>query len=242
MLSRSPSQCEPFETSFGPGDVSSDVSSPFLAISPPGSYSTADNELQLYLTKPQGKVSTENGVNDMLGQGATVNSTSTFLYGRVSYTVAAPVVSGVVTAAILIADQGDEVDVELLGGDPSHWQTNVYAPNPEDKEPLWGVFGEIENYSKGDTIQQSHEYTVDWNAERIVWSVDSQEVRTIAKGETQKNGALHFPSHPVRLSLGIWDASSPTGTAEWAKGPIDWSTAPARITATFTKVVLECPY
>lgn len=57
-----------------------------------------------------------------------------------------------------------------------------------------------------------------------------------------KNGALHFPSHPTRISLGIWDASSPAGTAAWAKGPIDWSTAPSRISATFSKVSLECPY
>jgi len=60
--------------------------------------------------------------------------------------------------------------------------------------------------------------------------------------QTQKNGALHFPSHPTRIQLGIWDASSPAGTAEWAKGPIDWSTAPARMTAYFKSVTVECPY
>ena len=82
-----------------------------------------------------------------------------------------------------IADQGDEVDVELLGGDPAHWQTNVYAPSPRDKGPLWGVFGEIEDYPTG-SVKQNHEYTVDWNAERIVWSVDGQTVRTVTKGKS----------------------------------------------------------
>jgi len=242
VLTRSVSQCEPFQSSFASGDVSGNSGAPFLALSPSGSYSTVGHQLQLYLERPQGKVTTEDGVNDKLGEGATVNSTFTFLYGRATFTIAAPVVPGAVTAAILIADQGDEVDVELLGGDSSHWQTNVYAPNPKDKAPLWGVFGEIEDYPADGDVQQSHDYTVDWNADRIVWSVDGQQVRTITKAGTGKDGALHFPSHPTRLSLGIWDASSPIGTAEWAKGPIDWSTVPARITATFTKVVLECPY
>lgn len=82
-----------------------------------------------------------------------------------------------------VADQGDEVDVELLGGDPAHWQTNVYAPSPRDKGPLWGVFGEIEDYPTG-SVKQDHKYTVDWNAERIVWSVDGQAVRTVTKSES----------------------------------------------------------
>ena len=97
-----PSQCKPFEGTFAPGDVSGSPGTPFLALSPSGSYSTAQNDLQLYLTKPSGKIATVDGVNSLVGEGATVNSTFTFLYGRVTYTLAAPVVPGVVTAAILI--------------------------------------------------------------------------------------------------------------------------------------------
>lgn len=198
LVLSSRSQCQPFETTFAPGVVSASPGTPFLALSPPDSYSTDAHNLQLYLTKPSGTVTTTDGVNNVVGEGATVNSTFTFLHGRITYTLAAPVVPGVVTAAIFIgtliisfrllltssdvADEGDEVDVELLGGDPSHWQTNVYAPSPSDNGPLWGVFGEIEGFSSG-TIKQSREYTVDWNAERIMWSVDGQAVRTVTKGQ-----------------------------------------------------------
>lgn len=101
-LSSRYSQCEPFQTSFAPGVVSASPGTPFLALSPPGSYSTDAHDLQLYLTKPSGTVTTTDGVNNVVGEGATVNSTFTFLYGRVTYTLAAPVVPGVVTAAILI--------------------------------------------------------------------------------------------------------------------------------------------
>ena len=77
------------------------------------------------------------------------------------------------------ADEHDEIDVELLGGDPKHWQTNVYAPRPDDTQPLWGVFGEIENVGSGSTVSEFHNYTIDWSFDRIEWSVDGRAVRTL---------------------------------------------------------------
>ena len=56
-----------------------------------------------------------------------------------------------------------------------------------------------------------------------------------------KNGELHFPSHAARIQLGIWDASTPIGTAAWAKGPIDWEKAPEKIIAAVRDVKVECP-
>ncbi|KAJ7043573.1 hypothetical protein C8F04DRAFT_944046, partial [Mycena alexandri] len=50
----------------------------------------------------------------------------------------------------------------------------------------------------------------------------------------------HYPTHTMRLQLGIWDARGFPGTAKWAKGPIDRSRAPDRITATFRGVRVEC--
>lgn len=58
--------------------------------------------------------------------------------------------------------------------------------------------------------------------------------------QTRKNGVLHFPSHPARIQLGIWDASSPAGTAEWGKGPIRWDEAPARMAAVVRSVRVDC--
>ena len=43
-------------------------------------------------------------------------------YGKFSFEVQCPVVPGVVVAATLIAHGGDEIDIEMLGGDPRHWQ------------------------------------------------------------------------------------------------------------------------
>lgn len=156
------------------------------------------------------------------------------------------------------ADQHDEIDVEILGGDPSHWQSNIFTTSPKDQQPLWGVFGEIEDFPKKTKIDQTHTYTIDWNEDRIIWSVDGSTTRTIHKcqsqslsfyveklschpAETKINGTYHYPSHAARIQLGIWDASNPAGTSEWANGPINWKTAPSKMAATFTSITVECP-
>ena len=81
------------------------------------------------------------------------------------------------------ADQHDEIDVELLGGDPAHWQTNVFTSSPKNQQPLWGVFGAVENFPSSSNanadIEIFHNYTVDWNQDRIFWSVDGHTVRTL---------------------------------------------------------------
>jgi beta-glucanase (GH16 family) len=138
-------------------------------------------------------------------------------------------------------------------------KTNIFAPQPHETEPLYGVFGGLEGFhSSLDSIHSLHTYTVDWNSERIIWSVDGRHARTVQKckcinldsifrdftkppkAETKKNGVLHYPSHPMRIQLGIWDASAPEGTSEWGKGPIDWSKVPSQMLALFKSVRLEC--
>lgn len=80
------------------------------------------------------------------------------------------------------AEESDEIDIELVGGDPTSWQTNIFAPAPQDKEPLWGVFGTIEDLLHPSKIDEFHKYMIDWNEERIIWSVDGKVVRTLKKG------------------------------------------------------------
>lgn len=60
--------------------------------------------------------------------------------------------------------------------------------------------------------------------------------------DTREHGFLHYPSHATRLQFGIWDASAPSGTSEWARGPIDWTNASARMSAVFESIEVECPY
>ncbi|KAI0085831.1 glycosyl hydrolases family 16-domain-containing protein [Irpex rosettiformis] len=234
---RSSGQCAPFHSAFQHSDISSNsfTSTPFVAVSPRGSYNVGSNGLELYLEKPNKPVKMKDGVNDFVAEGATVNSTFSVLYGKISFELSAPTVPGVVTAAIMLADQHDEIDIELLGGDTTHWQSNIFTTSPK----IRSLSGSL---PKKTDIESTHTYTIDWNEDRIVWSVDESAVRTLRKSETKINGSHHFPSHPARIQLGIWDASNPAGTAEWARGPIEWSKSPHKMAATFKSVTVECPY
>lgn len=76
------SQCTPFKSAFGPGSVGSKGSSdsePFVAVSPDGSWALGEGGLELYMERPKGDVKTEGGINDVVADGATVNSTFTML-------------------------------------------------------------------------------------------------------------------------------------------------------------------
>lgn len=80
--SRSSQQCTPFKTTFTPGSVASKGSSssePFVAVSPDGSWALGDEGLELYMERPKGGVKSGGGVNDVVADGATVNSTFTML-------------------------------------------------------------------------------------------------------------------------------------------------------------------
>lgn len=54
--------------------------------------------------------------NKYEGRGPTFNASTYMRYGRVSATVKSASVGGAITAVILLADGGDEIDFELLGG------------------------------------------------------------------------------------------------------------------------------
>lgn len=202
--------------------------------------------VNLVLNPPSGAVSLTDGgkTNDKLGDGATLNSTFSFLYGKISMTVAATQVPGSVTALVLFGTTtADEIDTEILGGDPTHWQTNVFRPAPGETEPLYGIFGGVHSYANGGTTGGLHTYVIDWSPERIIWSVDGTPVRTLTPDQTLHNGQRHYPSAQSRVQVGVWDASSPVGTSDWANGPIPWSKRQKQpITAFIKSMKLECPY
>ncbi|KAK0203025.1 glycoside hydrolase family 16 protein [Desarmillaria ectypa] len=231
--------CKSFHTTFPSGSVSNTGSdSLFIALSPQETYETGDNGLSMYLLRPEGTVKTAGNVNDKTGKGATINSTELCVHGKLSFEVSAPTVPGVVTAIILIgSDSLDEIDVELLGGDPTHWSTNVFVFLPGEKEPMYNKYDSTERVSDSDgNIAQKHTYFIDYNLERIIWGIDGRVVRTLKKEQAGER----YPSHCLRIQFGIWDASGQKGTSEWAKGPIDWGTQHERIPAHVHSMTLEC--
>ena len=85
------------------------------------------------------------------------------------------------------AQERDEIDIELVGGRPGQWQTNTFAPAPGETKPLYSTFSSLEDYPgshghRSSAIAETHAYIIDWSPERIVWSVDGSEVRTLRAG------------------------------------------------------------
>lgn len=76
-------------------------------------------------------------------------------------------------------------------------------------------------------IADYHTYAVDWTSERIIWSIDGAEVRTLNYADAL-NGE-NYPQTPMMIKIGIWaggDSDNGEGTIEWAGGLTDYSEAP----------------
>ncbi|KAI8641435.1 concanavalin A-like lectin/glucanase domain-containing protein [Parasitella parasitica] len=174
--------------------------------------------------------------NEIGGRGPTLNATSYMRYGKVSATMRSAGTGGAVTAFILMADGGDEIDFEFLGGDKDQVQSNYFW----GKSKEYNVNGGIHKVEGGPIATTFHKYSIDWKPDRIEWLVDDKVVRTRIKAETcDTTGVCKFPSQPARVQFGLWDGSIESGTAEWSKGPIDWS-APQSIQAFIKSVQIEC--
>ncbi|KAL1696653.1 glycoside hydrolase family 16 protein [Schizophyllum commune] len=235
-LPRAESGCRPSHT-----DFTSSLSDLYTIVE--GDHAITHKGLEMFLERPHGEVKMDRktATNDVVGTGTTVNSTYELSHGKVTWEVSAPAVSGVVTAVILVGTKTPgEIDVELLGGDPAHWQTNVFAPTAQDPRPLFGTFSSVEDVPGPEGIPAFHKYSIDWNDERIIWAVDGKDVRTLERAKARKDGFEHYPTGELRVQLGIWDASSPAGTSEWARGPIEWQKTASRISAYVRSVEVEC--
>ncbi|KAI8967873.1 concanavalin A-like lectin/glucanase domain-containing protein [Mycotypha africana] len=170
------------------------------------------------------------------GRGPTLNATDYIRFGKISATVRSAGAGGSVTAFILLADGGDEIDFEFLGGDVRTVQTNYFwGPSKE-----FTVNGGFHTVAGGDVDKEFHKYTIDWKPDSIEWLVDDKLIRTKMRKDTcDSAGLCKFPSEPARIQFGLWDGSIEPGTAEWSRGPIDWS-EPHNVTAYLRDVKVEC--
>lgn len=78
-----------------------------------------------------------------------------------------------------------------------------------------------------DTQVNVHTYTIDWTPDKVTWSIDGNEMRTLNRDDTWNatTGSYHFPQTPSRVQLSLWPAglsSNGEGTIDWAGGLVDW--------------------
>lgn len=133
------------------------------------------------------------------------------MFGKVEVVMQAAEGQGIVSSFYLQSDDLDEIDIELLGGDDTQFQSNFF------------VKGNTATYDRGEfhtvspnPLENFHTYTIDWSKDSLLWSLDGKTVRTVLPSNPQG-----YPQSPMYIMGGIWaggDASNDPGTIEWAGG------------------------
>jgi len=136
-------------------------------------------------------------------------------YGRYEVRMKAAAGSGLVSSFFTYSDPyarpgvpWDEIDIEILGKNPTKMQTNYFTS---------GVGGHESTIDLGfDASAAFHTYAIEWSSARIAWYVDGL-LRHVEEGA---RGPL--PSTPGRVMMNLWagrGVDSWLGTFQYA-GPV----------------------
>jgi hypothetical protein len=173
-----------------------------------------------------GKLLVLNPNKDYTFYGCELTGKQQFKYGRFEAKMKMAAISGTVSSMFLYYDNSyqngeepwNEIDIEILGKDPTKWQSNIITRegNPSIKKNTTSEVIHPFNY---DATNEFHLYAIIWTPEYIAWEVDSVEVRRdtlgMSRGANADGDQVKFMTEQQTLRFNLWASKTPSWTGKF---------------------------
>ena len=151
--------------------------------------------------------------------GAELTGLEKFKYGRFEARMKMAATSGTVSSMFLYYNESylkkeepwNEIDIEILGKDPTKWQSNIIT-REGDPTITKTTTSEVIHPFNYDATNEFHLYAIIWTPEYIAWEVDSVEVRRdtlgMSRGTHADGDQVKFMTEEQTLRFNLWSSNS----------------------------------